>query len=332
MDPLTHTATGLFLSRAGLNRWTPLAAPMLMLAANAPDIDILSAAGGSVGYLHYHRHLTHALIAMPLMAILPVLLVRAVSRKPVRWLGAFGACLLAVASHLLLDFTNLYGIRLLLPFSGDWLRLDLTGLVDLWIWGVFLLSLAGPFLSRLVGSEIRSAHLRSKTHGRGFAIFALLFVLIYNCGRGVLHARATAALESRLYERTAPLRVAALPDVVNPLRWRGLVETGGFFAVADLNLAGEFDPARADVFRKPQPDPALDAARHAPAVQEFLRFSQFPLWRVAPAPDLENGRLVEVFDMRFGSPREPGFVAGALLDSNLRVVKSWFQFGRARPR
>jgi len=35
MDPLTHTATGLFLSRIGLKRWTPLATPILLLAANA---------------------------------------------------------------------------------------------------------------------------------------------------------------------------------------------------------------------------------------------------------------------------------------------------------
>ena len=54
-----------------------------MLAANAPDIDVVSVAGGPVSYLHYHRHLTHSLIAMPVMAILCVLLVRAVSRKPV---------------------------------------------------------------------------------------------------------------------------------------------------------------------------------------------------------------------------------------------------------
>ena len=65
MDPLTHTATGLFLSRAGLNRLTPQAAPILMLAANAPDIDIVTTAGGSLNYLHYHRHLTHSLAAMP---------------------------------------------------------------------------------------------------------------------------------------------------------------------------------------------------------------------------------------------------------------------------
>ena len=65
MDNLTHTAIGLFLSRAGLGKWSPRALPIVVLAANAPDIDILSAAGGSLNYLHYHRHLTHSLIAMP---------------------------------------------------------------------------------------------------------------------------------------------------------------------------------------------------------------------------------------------------------------------------
>src|ERR1041384_4515345 len=134
MDNLTHTAVGLFLSRAGLNRTTPLAAPILMLAANAPDIDIVSTAGGSLNYLHYHRHLTHSLAAIPVMAILPVVLVWAVARKPVRWMRAFLAAAIAVGSHLLLDYTNAYGIRLFLPFSAKWLRLDLTPVIDLWIW------------------------------------------------------------------------------------------------------------------------------------------------------------------------------------------------------
>src|ERR1043165_3307721 len=99
MDNLTHTAIGLFLSRAGLNRLTPLATPILLLAANAPDIDILSATGGSLAYLRYHRHLTHSLVALPLMALLPVALVRLVSRKSIRWPGAIVAALIGVASH-----------------------------------------------------------------------------------------------------------------------------------------------------------------------------------------------------------------------------------------
>src|ERR1039458_896251 len=151
MDPLTHTAAGLFLSRIGLKRWSPLATPILLLAANAPDIDIVTASGGSLSYLHYHRHLTHSVLAMPLIA---------------------------VASHLLLDLTNAYGIRLLLPFSAEWLQLDLNNIYDLWIWGVFLLCLAAPFVGRLVGSEIASGGARDQHHGRGFAWLALLFVLL----------------------------------------------------------------------------------------------------------------------------------------------------------
>ena len=47
---------------------------------------------------------------------------------------------------------------------------------------------------------------------------------------------------------------------------------------------------------------------------------------------MEDGRLVEVFDLRFGTPVAPGFVARAVLDSRLRVVESSFHFGAARPR
>jgi inner membrane protein len=332
MDPLTHTATGLFLTRAGLGRWTPRAAPIVMLAANAPDIDILAATGGSLNYLHYHRHLTHSLVAMPVMALLAVLVVRVAGRKPVHWVGAFFAALIAVASHLLLDFTNVYGLRLLLPFSSRWLRLDLTSVVDLWIWGAFLLGIAGPFLARLVGSEISSGAARERNHGRASAWFALAFLLFYNCGRGVLHARAEAALESRIYEGSVPLRVAAVPGPANPWRWRGLVETRDFYAVEDLSLAGDFEPSRGMVLHKPEPDPALDAARRTVTFQEFLRFSQFPLWRVTPVPEPENGRLVEVFDLRFGTPLAPAFVARALVDSKLQVVQTSFRFGAARPR
>jgi len=332
MDNLTHTLIGLFLSRAGLNRWSPGASAILMLAANAPDIDVVSVAGGSLNYLHYHRHITHSLAAMPAMAILPVLLVRGVSRKPVHWLGAFCAALIAVASHLLLDWTNSYGVRLLLPFSGEWLRLDWTNVIDLWIWAVLLLCLAGPFLARLVGSEINSGSLRQRYPGRGFAIFALCFVLFYNFGRGTLHGRAVGELESRIYGDSAPLRAAALPNAAKPLAWRGLVETRETYAVAGLNLARPFDPTRAQILHKPDPDPAIVAANSSATFRQFLAFSQFPFWRLSPADDPENGKLVEVMDMRFGSPMAPGFMASAVVDSRLRVLRTAFQFGVIRPR
>src|SRR5579864_7913326 len=130
MDPLTHSATGLFLSRAGLQRFTPYATPILILAANAPDVDVVTGFGGQLSYLNCHRHLTHAIPLLPLMALLPVLVVRLFARKPIAWLGAYLISLAAVATHLALDATNIYGIRLLLPFSARWFHLDLTSVID----------------------------------------------------------------------------------------------------------------------------------------------------------------------------------------------------------
>jgi inner membrane protein len=331
MDPLTHTATGLFLSRAGLNRLTPLAAPILMLAANAPDIDIVTLAGGPLNYLHYHRYLTHSIAAMPVMAFLPVVLVWAVARRPIRWGGAFLAALVAVASHLLLDYTNVYGIRLLLPFSAAWLRLDWTPVVDLWIWSILLLGIAGPFLARLVTSEITSGQQRPKHHGRGFAWFALAFLLLYNFGRAALHERAAAVLDARLYDGEVPARVAAMPTA-NPLLWRGLVETRDSYRVREVDLTRQFDPAHGPMFQKPFADAAIEVARQTATFQTFLEFSQFPLWRVTPAGDPPGSLDVEVVDMRFGTPLDPGFMASALLTGQDKVLRTSFAFGRVRPR
>ena len=183
MDNLTHTAVGLFLSRIGLGRWSPGGTAIVVIAANIPDIDVVSAAGGPLTYLAYHRHLTHSLLLMPVMALAAVAIVRLARRKPVRWAWAFFAALIAVASHLALDWTNVYGIRLLLPFSSEWLRADTTSVVDLWIWAVLALGIVGPFLARLVGSEISSGSAKERHHGRGFAWFALLLVLFYDGGR-----------------------------------------------------------------------------------------------------------------------------------------------------
>jgi inner membrane protein len=333
MDPLTHTATGLFLSRIGLKRWTPLATPILLLAANAPDIDIVTSAGGSLSYLHYHRHLTHSIVAMPVMALGTVGLVWLFGRKQeIRWMGAFFAALIAVATHLLLDLTNTYGVRLYLPFSARWLHLDLTNVYDLWIWAFFLLCIAAPFLGKLVGSEIASRDTQAPLHGRGFAWVALVFLLLYYCGRGMLHTRAIGELESRIYEDAPPLRTLAVPGPGNPWRWRGVVETADSFAVEDVDLLGEFDPTRATVYHKPAPDPAIQAAERLPPFQEFLRFSQFPMWRVAPSPNLENGTEVEVLDLRFGTPAAPAFMVRANLDAKLRAVDTSFQFGLRRQK
>lgn len=327
MENLTHTLTGLMLSRAGLNRLTPHATAILLIAANIPDIDIVAAFDSSVTYLDRHRGSTHALAFVPLMALLAVLPVIMLTFRKTdwrrHWLGALLAASAGVVSHLLLDWTNIYGIRLLLPFSSEWLRLDSINIVDFWIWGILLLGVAAPVLSRLVSSEIGA---RSGS-GRGMAIFVLALLTSYEFGRYVLHQRAIATLETRLYQGAVPVRVAAFPGPFNLFSWTGLVEGNGFYIVVPVNLLGEFDPAEGTLYYQADASREIAAARATSTFQTFLSFSQFPLWRVVPAEKPENAVRVSVIDMRFGAPQEQRFAASAVIDPAMRVISSGFQFG-----
>ena len=131
MDNITHTLTGLMMARAGLARTTPRGGTlMMMLAANVPDIDVVFGLPGGLAYMEYHRGYAHSLLLAPAMAVIPLLLAHWIRGASVSW-KAWLACLLGVLSHLALDLTNVYGVRLLLPFSGHWFHWDVTPVVDL---------------------------------------------------------------------------------------------------------------------------------------------------------------------------------------------------------
>src|SRR5712691_2886792 len=214
MDNVTHTLTGLMMARTGLGGKTKGAAVMMMLAANAPDMDVVSWFGGTLTYLEHHREYTHALAFAPLVAFVPFALVRWIGRAPLG-LAAYLGALVGVLVHLLLDTTNVYGVRLLLPFSDRWLRLDMTDIVDPWILTILVLALTAPALVKLVSDEIGGRRQPSPKHG--WAVFALLALFTYECGRFVSHTRALAILNSHLYGGALARRVTATPTGANPL-------------------------------------------------------------------------------------------------------------------
>ncbi len=315
MDNLTHSLTGLMLARAGLAKFSGRGTAILVVASNIPDIDVVSWVGGPVAALEYHRWYTHTLLFSPLMAALAVLLVRLIGRKPIPWWPAFGLSMIGVLSHLAFDWTNSYGIRLLMPFNREWLRLDLNNVIDAWILAILLLAVAAPFLSKLVSSEIGG---KSGT-GKGMAIFALVFIVIFDFGRYLAHERALSSLQSRLYRDTAAVRTAAFPLALNPLRWAGYVEGQDFLSQIDVNLLREFDPNGGETYYKPERSPAIDAARKNDTVRKFLEFSSYPLWRLMKLPGDKNETAVEVIDLRFGTPAEPQFLVTAVVDGNNHV-------------
>jgi inner membrane protein len=321
MDNLTHSLTGLMLSRAGLNRFYPRATLLLVISANIPDIDFVTIVRGPLYYFEQHRGITHSIAAAPVMALLSVLVVCAIARTMRGWAVAWGLALIGVASHLLLDLTNTYGIRLLFPFSSQWLHLDLINLFDLIVWAVLLLAWVGPLLGRLVSGEIGA----KPGTGRGLAIFALSFFLVYDFGRFLWHQRAVEILNSRIYQGGPPIRAAAFPDAgVSPLVWTGWIERPEFVMRFTVNVLKEFDPTAGAIIFKPAPSPAIEAARQARPVAVFLRFAQYPLWSIKPVDDPEGARDVQLTDWRFP------FIAQALVDASNRVISSTFQVGGQR--
>lgn len=143
MDNLTHSLVGLAAAKAGLERLSPMATTVCVLAANAPDLDILATLGGKWFYLHNHRGITHSIVGTLALALLiptlfyagDLILARIRKREArVKLRGLVIASLILSASHPLMDWTNNYGVRPLLPWSGQWFYGDLVFIVDPWIW------------------------------------------------------------------------------------------------------------------------------------------------------------------------------------------------------
>lgn len=156
MDNLTHSLIGAVLGQAGLKRKTGLAMPMLIVAANIPDIDGVCMSLGTVS-LAMRRGITHGPIAM---LVLPMLLTafmlwfdrwqerrgkRPEDRLPVDPAWLFALALIGCLSHPLFDWMNSYGIRLLEPFSHRWFYGDALFIVDPWL---LVILAAGVWLGR----------------------------------------------------------------------------------------------------------------------------------------------------------------------------------------
>lgn len=149
MDNLTHSLVGALIGQAGLKRKTGLAMPALIIGANIPDVDAVCFLWlEGVEHLAFRRGITHGPIAW---VLLPLLLAgglwwfdrwqagrgkRPEGRLPVHFGWLYGLSLLATLTHPALDWLNVYGVRLLEPFSSRWFYGDVLFIIDVWLWAL----------------------------------------------------------------------------------------------------------------------------------------------------------------------------------------------------
>lgn len=170
MDNVTHSLAGLVIAEAAVRLRArrggaepspgvrAAAALSSMVAANLPDADLFytGVGGDRLAYMLHHRGYTHTVVVALLGALLVwgavSLLLRwrigaPPSRKDARWLCAL--LVVSALSHLVLDWTNSYGVHPWWPFDDGWIYGDAVFIIEPWLWVVSVPTLVVATTSRI---------------------------------------------------------------------------------------------------------------------------------------------------------------------------------------
>jgi inner membrane protein len=277
--------TGAVLARTGLNRRAAYATLAMTLAAEAPDIDTLWGVGGPVVGFEHHRGITHTFLGIPFEAAMIVggvwLFHRWRSRRgkpplaPVRWGLLYLFCLIALLSHILLDWTNNYGVRPFFPFNPRWYAGSIVFIFEPVMFLALLLALVAPFFFGLINSEVGAK--KERFRGRGWAIFALTAVVALWGWRSIERDNAIGLAKTELGEPA--LRLFADPYPTNPYQWNVIAETPDAYRIFTVNaLRNEAvsSPDRDTIFKPPTTLATL-AAKRSLLGEVYLDWSMFPI-------------------------------------------------------
>jgi inner membrane protein len=296
MDNLCHTLVGWAMGEAGLKTKTRHGNAVLMVAANLPDVDV-AVLLTSTPSVEFRRGWTHGILAQLLLPLALTAVVVGIDRwrqarlKPgtpaagpslsIPWLLALSYA--GVYSHVLLDFLNNYGVRLLAPFDWRWFYGDAVFIADPWLW---LALAAGVWLSK---------RRLSVTPARGALLFAAAYTLAMLVSaqeaRGVVRDiwRQTRGADPRA------LMVGPLP--ITPLTRSVIVDAGDHYETGTFSWGASGVVFDRGAIPKNDWRPEVSAARRTRLIASYLVWSRFPYWTVMPAA---RGAEVGVRDMRFG--------------------------------
>jgi inner membrane protein len=294
MEPVTHILTGALLARAGLNRRAAYATLAMAIAAELPDIDVLWSFAGPIPSLQHHRGITHTFLGIPVEAALVTAAFYAfhrlrprATRATANWPMLFLATLVALLSHLFLDWTNNYGLRPFFPFDPHWYAGSFVFIFEPVLFLLLLIGLVTPSLFTLINSEIGAT--RPTFRGQGWAITALLGMSALWGFRFLEHQKILqlVAVDAAADPAYQPARLSASPYPINPFRWHVVIDTPNLVHMYTVDTESQGDLIDEEKIIKPAPTVATLIAKRSPLGEVYLDWSQYPLVdQVAPStPD-----------------------------------------------
>lgn len=353
MDIVTHGLASLAIARGFFPRAGKAAMASAVLAGTIANIDWFSSYFGPSAYLAWHGTYTHSILAAVLIsAVFPAIFfarvltggkgIATVAPKEnavpfdvhalrMLILGAFLLPLCAALLHVAMDACQSEGVALFWPFSSRRFAADWLPRIDPWILTILIACIALPELLHLVSSEIGAKS--KKPRGQTGAIIGLALVLLYVGARATLHSNVLALLESRTFHGETPRRVSAFPGTLSLLTWHGIVETESALNEIDVDAASadSFDADSSVRQFKPDPSPALEAARNAAVARRFLATAQIPK---ASLEKTETGYIVVLRDLHYAAAAETQHEIAAVieLDPNNKVISQELVWARTLRR
>lgn len=326
LEPITHFLTGAVLARAGFNRKTALATATMTLAAEAPDLDVFWGFKGPVVGFAHHRGFTHSFLGLILVSAVVTgfmyLIWRLRGRQtnipnlPPRWRFLFLFAYVAGLSHILLDYTNNYGVRPFWPFWEKWYSWDIIFIIEP---ALYVILIAG-----LILPAIFSRH-ESLPRGRVGAIIALACVAGLYLARDHEHRNAVRALRRQEFKSARPVRVSVYPYYWHLFRWYAVAETNDFFASSDVDSrTGGLNWSELEFFPKLPETAVTQAAKKSYLGRVYLDWAQYPL---VTQTSSATGWAVHFRDLRYDYPPLRGgstLAATVELDDRLHVVGEKF--------
>jgi inner membrane protein len=166
VDNITHSLVGIALADLAMGRGaTKAQRPLLVgagiIAANLPDLDLAysSMTPPPIGYLLHHRGHTHTVVGLVALTLLLGLGYRFLpSVRKMRPSGQlrFGLLIaIALASHLLLDSLNSYGVHPFYPIDNAWYFGDAVFILEPSLW--LILGVAAAWNGRTRGARLAAA-------------------------------------------------------------------------------------------------------------------------------------------------------------------------------
>jgi inner membrane protein len=249
--------------------------------------------------------------ALPTARLKPRPFKVAVPAQEIRWGWVYLTALLSALCHLLLDWTNNYGLRPFFPFNPRWYAGGFVFIAEPVLWALFFLALVMPWLFGLADSEIGVK--KKQFRGRGWAIFALTGMVLLWGWRWAEQGRARMLAENAWIAAAPVKRMALEPYPINPFRWHAILETEAYYQTAEINtLTGEITSyPRRDVLYKPPATAATEAAKRTLLGQVYLDWGTWAVVRdvgpvAAPGmtppllPPNRTWTTVEFDDLRWG--------------------------------